>query len=128
MTTLRILLRNYADFESALEEEERLFEAAHPGTAVELVRVGIHELHDSAIARGGLRDGSFDVALLVTDWLAEGFSTHSIEDLQPWQRRLPIPEWPQGWAPSLIRPLVFGDRLSSLPWHDGPECLVYRSD
>ncbi len=128
MTTLRILLRNYADFESALEEEARLFEAAHPGTAVELVRVGIHELYDSAIAKGGLRDGSFDLALLVTDWLAEGFSTHSIEDLQPWQRRLPIPEWPQGWAPSLIRPLVFGDRLSSLPWHDGPECLVYRSD
>jgi multiple sugar transport system substrate-binding protein len=128
LNTLRIALRNYADFEHALDEEARLFEALHPGVQVELVSLSIHELHRAAIADGGLREGRFDLALLVTDWLAEGLAGGAFEDLQPWQQRTPIPDWPDGWARSLVRPLVFGDRLSSLPWHDGPECLVYRSD
>jgi multiple sugar transport system substrate-binding protein len=128
MTVLRIVLRNYADFENALEEEARLFESLHPGVHVELVPVGIHDLHRSAIVEGGLREGRFDLALLVTDWLAQGMATGALEDLQHWQLRLPIPDWPQGWAPSLVHPLLFGDKVSSLPWHDGPECLVYRCD
>ena len=128
MNTLRIALRNYADFEHALEEEARLFEAAHTDTRVELVSVGIHELYASALAEGGLRDGRFDLALLVTDWLAEGMAAGALEDLQVWQRKTPIPDWPDGWPRSLVRPLVFGERLSALPWHDGPECLVYRKD
>jgi multiple sugar transport system substrate-binding protein len=128
MTTLRVLLRNYQDFESALEEEARRFEAAHPDIRVEFVSVGIHELYDKALTNGGLQRGDFDLALLVTDWLAEGVKTGALEDLNQWQRRTPIPDWPDGWARSLVRPLVFGEKLSSLPWHDGPECLVYRHD
>lgn len=128
MTKLRLLLRNYADFENALTEEVGLFEAERPGVEVDLVSVGIHELYDSAIAKPGLRAGDFDLALLVTDWLAEGMDTGALEDLQPWQQRTPIADWPEGWARSLVRPLYFGARLSSLPWHDGPECLVYRTD
>jgi multiple sugar transport system substrate-binding protein len=128
MSTLRIALRNYSDFENALTEEARLFEAHHPGVKVELVPVGIHELYKSAIAEGGMRDGRIDLALLVTDWLAEGMERAALEDLQPWHQRLPIHDWPQGWPRSLVAPLMFGNHLSSLPWHDGPECLVYRAD
>jgi multiple sugar transport system substrate-binding protein len=128
MITLRIALRNYSDFENALAEEAHLFEANHPGVRVELVPVGIHELYQSAIAEGGLRDGRFDLALLVTDWLAEGMALGLLEDLHPWHQRIPIHDWPQGWARSLVEPLLFADRLSALPWHDGPECLVYRTD
>ena len=128
MSTLCIALRNYADFEHALDEEARLFEAAHPGVQVKLVSVGIHELYDTALRHNGLRHGDFDLALLVTDWLAEGMVAGALEDLQPWHTRLPLPDWPDGWPSSLVRPLTFGERLSSLPWHDGPECLVYRTD
>jgi multiple sugar transport system substrate-binding protein len=128
MSSLRILLRNYADFENALTEEARLFEEHHPGTKIELISVGIHELYNSAIADGGLRDGRFDLALLVTDWLAEAHASGALEDLHPWQQHIPIREWPGGWPRSLVQPLLFGDHLSSLPWHDGPECLVYRTD
>ena len=128
MTSLRIALRNYADFENALSEQARRFESLQPGVRVELVSVGIHGLHADAIAEGGLRDGRFDLALLVTDWLAEALAADALEDLQPWQNRLPISDWPEGWARSLVRPLTFGNKLSALPWHDGPECLVYRAD
>jgi len=128
MTTLRLALRNYSDFEKALTEEAQLFEAHHPGVKVELISVGIHELYNSAIASGGLRDGHYDLALLVTDWLSEGMASGAFEDLLPWHQRIPVHDWPQGWPRSLVEPLVFGNRLSSVPWHDGPECLVYRTD
>jgi multiple sugar transport system substrate-binding protein len=128
MSHLRIALRNYADFENALTEEARLFEAKHPGTKIELISVGIHELYKSAIANGGLRDGRYDLALLVTDWLAEAHASGSLEDLHHWQQLIPIHDWPAGWPRSLVQPLFFGERLSSIPWHDGPECLVYRTD
>jgi len=128
MKTLRIVHRNYSDFEHALEEEARLFEESHPDVRVELISIGIHELYDAALKDGGLREGRYDLALLVTDWLAEGVATGALEDLHPWQQTSPIVDWPNGWAASLVRPLVIDGKLSSLPWHDGPECLVYRKD
>lgn len=128
MTTLRIALRNYADFENALAEEAHLFEELTPGVRVELVSLHIHDLYQSALTNRGLQDGSFDLALLVTDWLAEGMATGALEDLQLWHTQMPLPDWPSGWAQSLTGPLYFGSKLSSIPWHDGPECLVYRSD
>jgi multiple sugar transport system substrate-binding protein len=128
MSHLRVILRNYADFEHALTEEAHLFEAHHPGTKIELISVGIHELYQSAITDGGLHDGHFDLALLVTDWLAEAHSTGALEDLHHWQHLIPIHDWPSGWPHSLVQPLLFGNHLSSIPWHDGPECLVYRTD
>jgi multiple sugar transport system substrate-binding protein len=128
MSHLRIVLRNYADFENALTEEARLFEGHHPGTKIELISVGIHELYKSAVSEGGLHDGRFDLALLVTDWLAEAHAAGALEDLHHWQQLIPIHDWPNAWPHSLVRPLLFGDHLSSIPWHDGPECLVYRTD
>ncbi len=53
MNTLRIVLRNYSDFERALQEEAHLFESHHPGTKIELLSLGIHELYKSAITDGG---------------------------------------------------------------------------
>ena len=128
MSTLRIALRNYSDFENALAEEARLFESQHPGIRIELISLGIHDLYKTAVTDGGLRDGHFDLALLVTDWLAEAHGSGALEDLHHWQQRVPIHDWPDGWPGSLVKPLLFGDHLSSIPWHDGPECLVYRTD
>ena len=128
MSSLRIAFRNYSDFENALAEEARLFESHHPGIKIELLSMGIHDLYKSPISDGGLYDGHYDLALLVTDWLAEAHARNALEDLYPWQQRIPIHDWPHGWPGSLVQPLIFGNHLSSLPWHDGPECLVYRSD
>ena len=128
MSRLRIALRNYADFENALAEEARLFEAQHQGTKIELISLGIHELYKSALTENGLRSGRYDIALLVTDWLAEAQASSALEDLYNWQHPDPIPEWPHGWPQSLVKPLILDNHLTSIPWHDGPECLVYRTD
>ena len=128
MTTLRIAVRNYADFMAALSEEAQAFELLNPGVTIELVPSTIYDLYESSVVKGGLSEGTFDLALLVTDWLAEGVANGSIEDLGPWHRHIPLNGWPEGWARSLVRPLLFGEKLAALPWHDGPECLVYRTD
>ncbi|MDE3200673.1 MAG: extracellular solute-binding protein [Acidobacteriota bacterium] len=128
MAKLRIAIRNYADFTAALGEEALAFELMNPSHRVEVVPMGIHELYDAALTKGGLRDGTFDIALLVTDWLAEGIQGDSLEDLAAWNRHAPIYEWPEAWAHTLVDPLMFGEKQAALPWHDGPECLVYRAD
>ena len=128
MTTVKLLLRDFADFESAMRAEIEAFHREQADVRVEARAVGIHELYDELFRQGGLREGRWDLALLVTDWLAEAMEEGLLEDLAPRMRAKPLADWPQGWGRSIAEPVCFGDAVSSLPWHDGPECLIYRRD
>jgi multiple sugar transport system substrate-binding protein len=39
-----------------------------------------------------------------------------------------LPDWPEGWPRSLREPLRQRGEFYCIPWHDGPECLIYRRD
>ena len=78
-------------------------------------------------ARSG-EGGGWDVGFVVTDWLAEAM------DLERWRtpagrlgprRRATILG---GWTESPLRHQRFGEVVLGLPYHDGPECLIYRKD
>lgn len=125
---LRIAVREYADFENALAEEIALYRKLRPEVEVEAVPLDLHRLRAELFEKDGLRSGLWDIGYLVTDWLAEAVEEKVVEDLTPYLREKPIPDWPQGWASSIVDPLYFGNKLYTLPWHDGPECLIYRSD
>lgn len=128
MTTVRIVLRDFSDFEDALAAEIAAFHRAQGEIRVEPEVVTLHQLYSRWFSPGGMRDGRWDVGFLVTDWLAEAMEEGLLEDLAPWMRRQPLPDWPDGWARSIVEPVCFGNAVSSLPWHDGPECLIYRRD
>jgi multiple sugar transport system substrate-binding protein len=128
MTIVRILLRDFSDFENALAAEIAAFHQAQSEIRVEPDVVTLHQLRDAWVSPGGMRDGRWDLGFLVTDWLAEAMEDGLLEDLAPWMRRQPLPDWPDGWARSIAEPVCFGNAVSSLPWHDGPECLIYRRD
>jgi multiple sugar transport system substrate-binding protein len=128
MTTVRILLRDYSDFENALAAEIAAFHGAQTGIRVEPEVVTLHDLYGAWFSPGGMREGRWDLGLLVTDWLAEAMEDGLLEDLTPWIHKHPLTDWPGGWARSIAEPVCFGDAVSSLPWHDGPECLIYRKD
>ena len=128
MTTLRILLRDFSDFENAMAAEIAAFHRAQSEIRVEAEVVTLHQLYDGWFSAHGMREGRWDLGLLVTDWLAEAMDQGVVEDLAPWMRRQPLPGWPDGWARPLAEPVSFGSAVSSLPWHDGPECLIYRRD
>jgi multiple sugar transport system substrate-binding protein len=85
-------------------------------------------LHESLFARRGLADGSFDLAFISTDWLAEGQGAGLIRDLQPHLERAPIPDFPDAWSPSLLGLQRFNGGFWGMPYHDGPQCLIYRKD
>ncbi|MFZ0661887.1 MAG: extracellular solute-binding protein [Acidobacteriaceae bacterium] len=125
---LRIAVRQFSDFENALAEQTALYRESHPDVEFEAVPLDLHALHAELFEKNGLRSGAWDIGYLSTDWLAEAVEENTLEELTPYLHRNPVPDWPQGWARSLVEPLYFGDKLYTLPWHDGPECLIYRRD
>lgn len=127
-TRIRIAVREFTDFENALAEQIAIYGKQHADIEFEAVQLDLHHLHTELFEDRGLANGTWDIGYLSTDWLAEAVEEHAAENLTPWLQRQPIPEWPAGWARSIVEPLYFGDNLYALPWHDGPECLIYRRD
>ncbi|HEU4982830.1 MAG TPA: extracellular solute-binding protein [Acidobacteriaceae bacterium] len=127
-TRLRIAVREFSDFENALAEQIALFREGHPEVEFEAVPLDLHALHAELFEKDGLRSGAWDIGYISTDWLTEAVDEGVLEELNPYLHRNPVPDWPRGWARSIVEPLYFGDKLYTLPWHDGPECLMYRRD
>jgi len=83
------------------------------------------ELRALLLEDGALRDGSLDLALVPTDWLAE-----LIDDghVAPLADALPD-DWEQAWTPSLrgLQTDAAGE-VHGVAYHDGPTMLLYRRD
>ena len=129
MTKLRTAVRRFGPFENAIAAQFADF-VATTGSAAELeaVPMDLNPLHQSAIGGRGLATGEWDIAFLNTDWLAEAVAEGLLEDLTPHLARAPIPDFPGAWSPSLTGLQRFGGGFWAMPYHDGPECLVYRKD
>ena len=125
----RIAVREYGPFESALARQWSAFEAFHH-TGLELMAVplDLHSLYESLFVKRGLIQGDYDVALVSTDWLAEAAESEALADLSADLRTAPPEGYPGAWSESLLRLQQFGTRMLGLPYHDGPECLIYRRD
>jgi multiple sugar transport system substrate-binding protein len=129
MNKLRIAVRRFGPFESAIARQFEDFVATTGVDAtLDAVAMDLNPLHESAIAQRGLASGEWDIAFLNTDWLAEVVAEGLVEDLSPHMARAPIPDFPDAWSPSLTGLQRFGGGFWAMPYHDGPECLVYRKD
>lgn len=125
----RIAVRQFEPFTRAMEREWTRF-CAQEGLDLELeaVSLDLPPLFDALYAQQGLRDGVWDIAFCPTDWLALFQAEDLLLDLAPYVAAHPPPDFPAGWVPSLRQMQVFDDRILGLPYHDGPECLIYRQD
>jgi multiple sugar transport system substrate-binding protein len=129
MSVLRIAVRKFDAFESAIQKQFADFVRVSGADArLAFEALDLNPLHEALFARGGLQDGSWDIAFLPTDWIAEAQSRGLVENLDPWLARAPIPDFPDAWSPSLLKLQSFGGGFWGMPYHDGPECLVYRKD
>ena len=127
--TIRIAVRRFPPFAEAITQQWAAFEAEHrTGLHLEAESLDLNPLVDSLFTRNGLRNGDWDIAFVVTDWMADAVTVGALRDLAPDMAREPVPDYPTGWAPALTRVQQFGDAIYGLPYHDGPECLVYRTD
>jgi len=126
---IRIAVRKFGPFESALQ---KLWDGycAETGCTMqaEMVPMDLELLYESIITGNGLKNGDWDIAHIVTDWLYEAWSNGSLENLQDHIRQNPPQDYPVGWCTSLLAAQSFGNGIAGLPFHDGPECLIYRKD
>lgn len=127
--TFRIAVRKFPPFESAIRKIWAEFERRYaPGLRLEAVPMDLEPLHEALFESGGLRNGAWDVTQIITDWLAEAYEAKALENLKPWLERNPPEDYPEGWVPSLLGLQDFGDAVIGLPYHDGPEMLIWRRD
>jgi multiple sugar transport system substrate-binding protein len=127
--TFRVAIRKFDPFESAIRKQWADFQAAE-GSNLELdgVALDLHPLYDSLFEQGGLRNGEWDVAFLPSDWFAQVYEERAVVDLAPYLQADAPEGYPHGWTENLLRLQQFGDAVVGLPYHDGPECLIYRTD
>jgi len=125
----RIAVRKFGPFESAMQKVwDQYCLSSGCGLKAELVPMDLHELHESTLLNKGLKNGDWDIAHINTDWLYEGYTAGAFEDLKPFIDQQPPAVFPDGWSSSLLASQQFNDQVIGLPFHDGPECLIYRKD
>lgn len=125
----RIAVRKFGPFESAMQKIwDQYCRYSGCGLKAELVPLDLHELHETTLLNKGLKNGDWDVAHINTDWLYEGYTDGAFENLKPFIDNDPPSGFPHGWSQSLLASQQFDEEVVGLPFHDGPECLIYRKD
>lgn len=128
-TTMRIAIRKFDPFEVAIRQQwERFVAVSGTELSLEPVQLDLHDLVEALITNDGLRNGDWDIAFLSSDWFAEIHELQAVVDLTPYLAISPPEGYPDAWPRSLIAHQQFGDVTLGLPYHDGPECLIYRTD
>lgn len=126
--TLRLAYRTFAGFERALERQTAVFRKLHPDVAVELVDFDVPELHGTMVDGDGATSGEWDLFLCVTDWLPSLRARGALTRLDLFLEASPPPDWPEGWSESLLRLVASEEGTYGIPYHDGPQLFMYRSD
>jgi multiple sugar transport system substrate-binding protein len=127
--TFRIAVRNFGPFESAIRKQWHCFESeAQSGLTLEAESFDLHALQDTLFTQQGLVRGDWDIAFLNTDWAASVYESQSVVNLTPYLESTPPEGYPGDWSPSLLRLQNVDGFVLGLPYHDGPECLLYRKD
>ena len=125
----RVAIRRFPPFSDAIALQWAAFESEHcTGLSLEAVSLDLNPLVETLFTDGGLKNGDWDIAFVVTDWIADAVAGGVLRDIAADMLQHPVPDYPGGWAPALTQIQQFGDAIYGLPYHDGPECLVYRSD
>jgi multiple sugar transport system substrate-binding protein len=127
--SFRVAVRQFGPFEASIRREWESFRQQNGSDLhLELVAMDHHPLYHNLFEEGKLKDDDWDVAFIATDWLAEAHQAGSLADLAPYIAKDPPEDYPEGWTPSLLRLQQFDRQVLGLPYHDGPECLIYRTD
>jgi multiple sugar transport system substrate-binding protein len=125
----RIAVRKYHPFEEAIRAQWEAFDAeAKTGLALDLVALELRPLEEALFESNGMRNGDWDVAFVATDWIAAMHAQRCALDLAPLLGEDAPEDYPGGWTDSLLRLQRIGESVLGVPYHDGPECLIYRRD
>ncbi|WP_125721980.1 extracellular solute-binding protein [Flavobacterium ustbae] len=129
MEKIRIAVRKFDPFESTLQ---KLWDAFclqnNIQIEAEMIPMELHELYETTISKKGLKEGKWDIAHLNTDWIFDAVHEKAVLDLYSFISQNPPENYPYGWHKSLLHLQKIDNGTYGLPFHDGPECLIYRKD
>jgi multiple sugar transport system substrate-binding protein len=127
--TFRIAVREFGPFEQAIRAQWEVFEAEHhTGLTLEAVPMDLKTLEEALFHSGGMQNGEWDIGFVSTDWIAFMHDQHAALNLAPLLAAEPPDQYPDGWTQSLLQLQHIDDVVLGVPYHDGPECLIYRRD
>jgi multiple sugar transport system substrate-binding protein len=127
--TFRIAIRQFDPFAAAIQKQWDSFcEQSDVHLKLEAIQLDLHPLYETLFEKHGLKNGDWDVAFINTDWLAHAHQSNALLNLQSHIQNNPPNDYPQGWTDSLLRLQIFDNQIIGLPYHDGPQCLIYRKD
>lgn len=127
--TLKLVSREYDAFAEAFRRHAAAFEAANPGVTIEHEYREIHAHYDRMVTDGGAATDEYDLFLCVTDWLPEAMARGLLTPIDDYLAQDPPEGWPDAWSPSMRGGQTDAEgRVYGLPFHDGPEMLLYRKD
>lgn len=128
-STLRIAVRKFEPFERGIVQQfDDFVRATGVDASIEIAAMDLNPMHEALFERRELASGKWDIAFLSTDWIAEAQHAGLVENLLPFLDREPISDYPEAWRPSMLGQQNFDGGLWGMPYHDGPECLIYRTD
>ncbi|MEN2398957.1 extracellular solute-binding protein [Flavobacterium sp. MC2016-06] len=129
MEKIRIAVRKFDPFESTMQ---KLWDAFclenNIQIEAEMIAMELHELYDTTISKKGLKEGKWDIAHINTDWIFDAVHEKAVLDLYSLIAENPPENYPYGWHKSLLHLQQIDNGTYGLPFHDGPECLIYRKD
>jgi len=129
MEKLRIAVRKFDPFESTLQKLWDLFCLKNNiQIEAEMIPLELHDLYEETIASEGLKNGKWDIAHLNTDWIFDAANEKAVLDLNSLISQNTPQDYPQGWHQSLLHLQQINNGTYGLPFHDGPECLIFRKD
>ncbi len=127
--TFRVAIRKFDPFEAAIKKQWASFQATtNVSLTLETEALDLHPLYESYFEASDLRQGNWDVGFLSSDWFALAQETEALLDIAPFIAANPPDDYPTGWTKSLLHMHQFDNTILGLPYHDGPECLIYRKD
>ena len=129
MEKLRIAVRKFDPFESTLQKLWDMF-CLKNNISIEakMIPLELHDLYEETITKKGLINGNWDIAHINTDWIFDAANEKAVLDLNPLIAENPPQDYPEGWHQSLLHLQQINNGTYGLPFHDGPECLIFRKD
>ena len=129
MDKIRIAVRKFEPFETTLKKLWDAFcEEKNISMEAEMIPLELHDLYEETLTKKGLQNGDWDIAHINTDWIFDAVNAKAVENLLPYINVNPPQNFPEGWHESLLHLQELNNNVYGLPFHDGPECLIYRKD
>lgn len=129
MEKIRIAVRKFDPFESTLQKLWDAFSLQNNiKIEAEMVALELHDLYETTISEKGLKEGKWDIAHINTDWIFDAANENAVLNLFSLIGENPPENYPFGWHKSLLHLQKLSNGIFGLPFHDGPECLIYRKD